>query len=329
MADERKEPFVPMVNEEDRTTGIMDRATADYLASTDPNPTQAALDEVFARTTRARLLRSRVDENRVYQFDVVRLDVSELASLADLRECLRIVEDPESFGHMMMIEGHRLELWAGEQQITSLALLSWVAIRWYSVWKHDAWLAHPRTFEDWLLRHGIPDAQQRREVDERHAAESRQQVERWEQTMPPALRPLWPEQLGGRDGGKTPDIATARTILATAVSDPVERVRALYGWYGSGAGPWSGYPSYESAAEQLLLEYPIEHLIIAIETEAATETEMLGAARLFGDWRFGNTPKHDRARCTERLRQRMILCVEQQGIADNISRFRRAFELPD
>jgi hypothetical protein len=322
MADERKEPFVPMVNEQGRVTGIMDRTTADYLASTDPNPTQVALDAVFARVTRARLVGYRI-ENRVFQFDVVRLDISDPAQLAELRECLRIVENPDSFGHMMSIEDHRLELWAGEQQRASLALLSWIAVRWPSVWKHDAWLADPRRFEGWLLQHGIPDAQQRREADERREVERLQCIERWERAMPPCLRPLWPKGFGEYGDA----IDAARAALESTVPDPVERVRALYEWFGSGAGQWSGFPSYESAAEKLLMEYPIETLLAAIDTNAAT-AQVLGAARLFGGWDFGQKRKGDRAHCHESLRQRMRHEVERQGIADNLARFRGAFGLP-
>lgn len=325
MGEERREPFVPMVDAQGRVTGVMDQMTADWLASTDPNPTQAALDAAFTRITRVRLVGYRIDENRIFQFDVVRLDVSDPATLTELRECLRISEDSDSFGHVMSIEGHRLELWIGEQQLPSLALLSWVALRWPSVWRHDAWLVDPRRFEALLLQCGIPDAQQQREENERREIEWQQYRERWERTMPPCLRPLWPEQLGDM----SPDSQTARTLLATAIPDPVERVRALYGWFGSGAGPWSGFPSYEAVAEGLLLEYSVETLIRAGEGNTATETELLGAARLFGGWNFGQKRKDDRKHCPESLRTRMLLVVERQGIADNIDRFRRAFSLSD
>ena len=47
--------------------------------------------------------------------------------------------------------------------------------------------------------------------------------------------------------------------------DPVARVRALYTWFGAGKGGWSGCPSYEGAAEQLLLAYPVEVLLAALD----------------------------------------------------------------
>jgi len=317
--------FIPMVDEQGRVTGVMDRATADYLASTDPNPTQASLDAVLSRATRARLLGSRVDENRRYQFDVVRLDITDPADLAELREALRIIEDPEQFGHLMSIESHRLEFWAGDECLSGLGVLYWFALRWHSVWKNDAVLANPRRFEDWLQRHGIPDATQQREADERRAEVQQRQIERWEQALPPCLATLWPDRLGDMN----PDVSSARQLLEEAVPDPVEQARVLFAWFGSGAGPWSGYPAYESVPESMLLDYPIEILVRAVDRADVTDAQILGAARFFGGWTFGQRRKRDRASCSASLRQQMATLVERQRITDNVERFRRAFTRVD
>ncbi|AMV23060.1 hypothetical protein VT84_01520 [Gemmata sp. SH-PL17] len=325
MAEESDELFIPMVDAQGRVTGAMDRATADYLASVAPDPTQAALDSVLSRTTRIKLFASRVDENRIFQFDVLRLDISDPARLASLREALRIVEDPDSFGHLLSIEDHQLELWAGDEHLSTLSLLYWMAIRWPNIWKHDARLADRRRLENWLVEHGIPDAQQQREQDEQREIERQQQIEQWRQAMPECLRALWPDGFGQYGD----DISTARSLLTTGVPDARSRIRALYHWLGSGAGPWSGFPSYESAARRLLMEYPIDSLLRAIGTESATETELLGAARLLSDWSFEQSRAADRAKCPTPLRDRMMSLVQKRGILDNLQRFQHAFDLPE
>jgi hypothetical protein len=134
----------------------MDRMTADYLASTAPNPTQAALDAVLGRMTRARLVRSRLDENRRFQFDVVRLDVSDAAGLHELCACLRI-DAGASAGHMMMIEDHRLEIWAGDECLAALGWLAGSRLRWWGVWKNDAQLAEPEQLRHWVAERLLPD----------------------------------------------------------------------------------------------------------------------------------------------------------------------------
>jgi hypothetical protein len=124
------------------------------------------------------------------------------------------------------------------------------------------------------------------------------------------------------------DVEAAEALLEAAVPDPVARVRALYEWFGSGKGPWSGYPSYEGAAEQLLLSYPIEVLLAALDASTDNPTALYGAARLFGGWAFGQTRRADRKRCAEPLRQRMLDAVIWHGNEDNLGRFRSAFDLP-
>jgi hypothetical protein len=118
MAEHSQDPFVPIVDEDGRVTGVMDQMAADYLASTDPDPTQATLDAAFERVTRVRLVGSR-HEGRFLMWDVVHVDVTDPTSLAELAAALRIVEAQE-YGHILGIGDHQLELWAGEEQIPPL-----------------------------------------------------------------------------------------------------------------------------------------------------------------------------------------------------------------
>lgn len=113
----------------------------------------------------------------------------------------------------------------------------------------DVNLAEPRRFEDWLQRHGIGDARDFREESERQRSEWLRSTDNWERAMPPALRPLWPDRLGYGPGDMSPaDVEAAEALLRAALPEPVEQVRALYRWFGSGEGLWSGYPSYEGVA---------------------------------------------------------------------------------
>lgn len=87
--------FVPVVDEDGEVTGVMDQMTADFLASAEPDPTQATLDEAFEGVTRVRLLGGRhepcteqIDGERCEAnqliIDVLLLDVTDPASLTEL-----------------------------------------------------------------------------------------------------------------------------------------------------------------------------------------------------------------------------------------------------
>src|SRR5262245_34806596 len=116
----------------------MDRATADYLASRPPDPTQQSIDALLNRVTRVRVVpvgnyRQAATELRTL------LDTSDPASLVSFRNCFLIVEDPETFGHCMCFGDPHLELFAGDQLAATIGYHHGVAIRW-DAWKHDAWL---------------------------------------------------------------------------------------------------------------------------------------------------------------------------------------------
>ncbi|MBE1551322.1 hypothetical protein GGC64_005382 [Mycobacterium sp. OAS707] len=336
MAENEQSPFVPFVDEDGRVTGVMDQMTADYLSSTDPDPTQASLDAVFERVTRVRLIGYRevfaVEEYdgerydaRERVFDVVRLDVTDPESLTELVAALRIAE-ADVYGHVMSIGDHHLELWTGEQHVHTLEVIDWDTIRWSSVWKGDATLAYPRRFADWLLTYGIPDARDRCEEREQSMAERQRHVLNWVRAMPPSLLPLWPERLG--DGrGRAPDLDAARLLLEAATPDPVGRVRALFAWFGSDSRPWNRYYDHEEVPEELLLEYPIDVLLAAAATDS--ESELLGAARLFTGFDSHRTRKADLEQCPEPLREQIRQAVQRQGIAENLKLFERAFDLSD
>jgi hypothetical protein len=78
---------------------------------------------------------------------------------------------------------------------------------------------------------------------------------RWLAAMPSALTPLWPQvrERGGVDPqGAVRNLDPLRAALSKEFPDERSRILALYAWFGSGEGPWSGLPSYEQVAEELL-----------------------------------------------------------------------------
>jgi hypothetical protein len=171
MAEDSEDFFVPIVDEDGRVTGVMDQMTADYLASTEPDPSQASLDAAFDGVTRVRVVGPPRLDLEFIPADVVRLEVGDPESLAELACALRIVEADE-FGHLMSPGLNRLELWAADRHAHTIELPDWDTVRWPSVWSGDANLAEPRRFEDWLLRHGIPDARDSREQNEQRQADT-------------------------------------------------------------------------------------------------------------------------------------------------------------
>jgi hypothetical protein len=127
---------------------------------------------------------------------------------------------------------------------------------------------------------GIAKFIEERDIDRKRSAAAEA---RWRAGMPEPLRPLKEQAMTYMFGA---DVNPLRATLQEGMPDGPTRILALLSWYGSGDGPWSGFPAYEEAAEKLLLDYSTSEILAAIEVFQLTHAETEGAARLFGGWTF-------------------------------------------
>ena len=171
---------------------------------------------------------------------------------------------------------------------------------------------------------GIPVSKSYNEDEEEaRRKKARATYERWTGAMPASIRAVWDQSLRGLGI----DLKVLREAAAGEFPDPRRRALALFGWYGAGAGPWSGFPSYESAAEDLLLEIPTDELVAAAQTVPLTLQQTEGAARLFGGWAFRQKRPEDLARLPAELKSKLLEHALKSNNDDNIQRARSAFAL--
>jgi hypothetical protein len=166
---------------------------------------------------------------------------------------------------------------------------------------------------------------------------------RWEASMPVSFVPLWHKALpqimnsfmvfnGPAKNGRPaqPPAAIAlmapfQTALANEFPSSGDQILALLSWYGSGLGPWSGYPSYESFAAYLLDTYPITAIIGATTAQPLTPAQEEGAARyLAADINiYGDTQAARMLPAS--LKQEFINRALESGDQDKILRAENAF----
>jgi hypothetical protein len=144
---------------------------------------------------------------------------------------------------------------------------------------------------------------------------------RWLAAMPSALKPFRPQELRGNK----PNLEPLNAALFKELPQEQPRILALYAWFGSGKGPWSGFPSYETVAEELLLEYQTEALIEAVQA-AGSAQQLEGAARLFGGWTFSQRRPSDMARLPPDLKRRLLAHSLESADEDNRYRAHHAFD---
>lgn len=314
--------FVPMRDATGRVTGIMDRATADYLASTRPDPSQRSLDDLLATVNRVRVVAGGMAGGRATGTEVL-LDTAESAAVAGFRAAVSIVEDPATFGHCMCYGDPAIEVYAGDRLPAAFGYHHGFAIRW-EAWKHDAHLREPEKLIEWLSAHGVPGPREEVDAAARRAEENERAAGRWLAAMPECLRPFWDPS-----GHRSHDPAFHRELLAALRADrpsPDEQVLALLGWFGSGAGPWSGYPSYESIPEQLLGYFPTAAVVAALTASEPSEAELVGAVRYLSGWTFTRdaSGRQARAGMPAELRARLAEAADRTNIPDIRARARWA-----
>jgi hypothetical protein len=315
MRDEPRNVFVPIRDGEGNVTGMMDGAAAEYLAAWEQNPTQTSLNALLAGVTRVRVVPFSNFVRGTTEKKVL-LDTSDPVSLDSFRGCFAIVEDPDTFGHCMCCGNPHMELYAGDFLTATIGYHHGESIRWRA-WNDDAVLKEQDRLLDWMSAHGVDGPRKEVEAAKRRREESVRSAERWLFAMPDCLRPFWGDMhdaIGSELQRRLLD------GLREALPSTAAQVLALFGWFGSGAGPWSGFPAYEAVAAKLLLHYPTGLLIGVLADSAPTEPEWAGAARYFESSEFWRTRKGDIGLLPAGLKQQLLEAARRTGNTDNAER---------
>jgi hypothetical protein len=147
-------PFVTIVNR--AGVGItMDREAFDYMygESNLPDTAQRDLDEMLARVVRIRVLAGGMMYGQAMEIEVM-VDTSDATAVRSFQACLKVVEEPSSFGHCMCLGCPTIELYSSEGLIGTLGVHHGRAIRW-ARWKHDAALQNGEGLVSWLAARGV------------------------------------------------------------------------------------------------------------------------------------------------------------------------------
>jgi tetratricopeptide (TPR) repeat protein len=142
-----------------RAMVIMDRDAFDYTYgdADGPDPAQRDLDALLPKVTRVCVLEGGIFRGRAMGERVL-LDARDSRAIRDLANCLRIVEDPHTFGHCGCLGGPTLEFYAGPEHVATIGLQHGLAIRWKR-WYHDAQLQDGERLTQWLQDQGVDPAQ--------------------------------------------------------------------------------------------------------------------------------------------------------------------------
>ncbi len=238
------------------------------------------------------------------------LDRTERKALLDLRDPKEVLEflslieidGRRSGGHCMCGGDPTLEFFQGKRLVAALGMHHARSLRWADgQWIGDAQLtanSRKRALA-WLDRHGVSGPRKDLERQKRQALQVRKAEEKWRKGMPPSLLPFWKKR-------PTADVDAMHEVLAKAMPDLPNRIRALLHWYGCGTGVWSAHPSYESVAMELLYKYKTADVLAALADIHLTVEFKEGAAHFFGCHPFTQRRPDDLALLPKALKKTLL-----------------------
>jgi hypothetical protein len=190
-----------------------------------------------------------------------------------------------------------------------------------SVWEGDWQTSDPDRWLRWFDVRGMSYARELSEQARSASKKADDDEHRWLKAMPSSLKPLWSKAQAEYDPPKFPDLKPLDATLKAQYPDMHDRIRALLAWFGSGAGPWSGFPGYEEIAAKLLREYSTPDLIAAVQNRKLSDEEVEGAARILGS----RTPVSDKTPIPPELRRVLLDHCLKSSDQDKVARAQEAF----
>ncbi|MCX4242033.1 hypothetical protein [Paraliomyxa miuraensis] len=311
----------------DGSQALVDSAMKAYLEGSGPDPTQTSLDEALAGSIRVQVFDGGSNDGRPMR-DEILYETDDRVAIDALVSTLRIVEDPETFGHCMCHGDPTLQFVDAQGGTCVIGLHHGHGIRWNG-WHHDAQLVNGTKLADWLADHGVPGMREAMKQAKDRETAALEAMAGWDRAMPDGVREVWEEHKHRiLAEGIIVDIEPFATALVRELAEPDERIRALLRWFGSGQGPWSGFPSYETLPEQLLLESPTTAVVGALDERDLADDSALaeGAARFLGGWEFRSKRPDDIGLIDPRLARVLLDHVERRtDDEDRLKRARAAF----
>lgn len=228
---------------------------------------------------------------------------------------------PGEYFHCMCIGTPAIYFYKNEKETVYLTNHHGKSIR-CPLWSSDVAIADVDKWVKWFDDHGISSVREEVEYSKAQAIKNKKDWEKWMKAMPNPIKPLWEGAIGNFGEVDTKPLISA---LDKEMPDRTERILAILEWYGSGAGPWSGFPSYEDAAEEMLLNYTTKEILTAMQSTLLTTAQVEGGARLFGGWTFSKKRPYGLDEVPQEIKKMFWNHVKTTEDKDKLGRAKRAF----
>lgn len=298
-------------------TVLLMAATLVTVNAKDFNSRPVVPEQLYALINRANHIIVKMEPFKDSKIIFESTDVKDITGLKDSI----ILQPQDGWFHCMCIGTPAIYLYNDQKLLLEITNHHGLSIR-TSIWTSDARISDIQKWLKWFDDRGIDSPRKEYEDSIIRQKKAEKDYEKWINMMPMAIKPYWDEAT------KDPwnyNIALLENALKKKVKKTDNQIMELLAWYGSGAGPWSGFPMYEEVACKLLLKYPTSEIITAIRATELTETHIEGAARLFGGWSFNKQRPDDLKLLPNEYKELFWNHVKKTNDKDKYSRAERAF----
>jgi hypothetical protein len=256
--------------------------------------------------------------------------------ISQLKESF-IIEPPTEWFRCACLPMLEIELSRRGKKIGVISVFDELTIE-FSGWSGDARISDPEKLFRWFDARGIAGPHRAAKAEAARERADAVAAERWLAGMPHDLRPLWQDILQNplwwqlTTEAVKASAQTLEPVLAKEYPDVNQRIRALFSWFGSGAGPWSGFYAWEDVPSHMLLEYSGVQLVNSLQEGPLTNAEAEGAVRFFVGYTHGALfrPPEDRtliAQLPDELKKTLLAHLEKISDQEKLELARKAFEI--
>jgi hypothetical protein len=229
-----------------------------------------------------------------------------IAMCFDPRHALQISSGGHTYDFLLCYNCHQLYIYKDDKLLASLGAAG-----------------SPKFLNGLLVASHVPVSQtDTEEQQEAERKKAEQESARWLAAMPKSIQPFW-ETMGNEPSF---NIFPLREPLAKEYPDVTQRILKLMEWYGNGAGPWSGFPSYEEVPDNLLHDYSTKTILAAIQSTTLNDAQIEGAARFFAGWDFSKRRPGELDLLPRSFKDQLLKHSLESGDKDKKERAQNAFQ---
>ena len=192
-----------------------------------------------------------------------------------------------------------------------------------SIWDTDVFINDTEKWLNWFDARDITGPRKEMLDAEIRAIERQARWERWKDAVPSVLRKPLMDYEGDLMYMSTQSL---HEKLAEKLPTKHSQILALLHWFGSGTGRWSGYPTYETVTENMLLDHDLADILTVLQLPELSAEQLEGAARLLVFWDFPPEDPNGQEQIPVEIKQRLWEHIKYTNDEDKLGRASKAFK---